>query len=79
MTTILKQLKQAKSLGLIHEVAVWGDSIYISLNNTKDKNKLVTYFQKHNMPVEHLTKESILVLPNTIQDYVECSKVQKTS
>jgi hypothetical protein len=64
--TILQQLTEAKELRLIYQVAVWGDSIYIGLNNKRpssQKDKLIQYFQKQGIPVEHLTQDSILIMP----------------
>jgi len=64
--TILQQLTEAKERRLIHQVAVWGDSIYIGLNPKRpssQRDKLIQYFQKQGIPVEHLTQDSILIMP----------------
>jgi hypothetical protein len=63
--TMLDQLYMAQTQKLLKRVEIWGDSIYIRLNEINSetkKDQLIQYFQQHNINAEPLSKDSLIVI-----------------
>jgi hypothetical protein len=76
---ILDQLYMAQAQKLLQRVEIWGDSIYIRLNEINSetkKDRLIQYFQQHNINAEPLSKDSLIViLPKNIRQKIGTPQV----